>query len=195
MEIINTLLLEAIQGETDAEERYMTFAGQAVTEGYPRVAALFTGLSYAEAVHAANHKRALDKNGYNGPLPGASKPQSHGSTRDNLRMSLKGELEEFSTMYPSFRRQIAKKHGDEFVAKIALLSIKWAAESEKNHHTLLGAAVKLMEIESGKGNMDTGDYYLCTVCGNLLFSAQPPEELCPVCGHDLMFYSKVDVLL
>jgi len=195
MEIINTLLLQAIQGETDAEERYMTFAGQAVNEGYPGVGALFTGLSYAEAVHAANHKRALEKNGYNGPLPRASKPQSHGSTLDNLRMSLKGELEEFSTMYPSFRRQIAKKHGDEFVAKIALLSIKWAAESEKNHHTLLAAAVKLMEAEGGKGNMDTGNYYLCTVCGNLLFSAQPPEDLCPVCGHDLMFYSKVDVLL
>ena len=177
MEIINTLLLEAIQGETDAEERYMAFAGQAVTDGYPRPAALFTGLSYAEAVHAANHKRALAKNGYDGPLPRASKPQSHGTTLDNLRMSLKGELEEFSTMYPSFRRQITKKHGGEFVAKIALLSIKWAAESEKNHHALLGAAVKLMEAKGDRDSMDTGHYYLCTVCGNLLFSARSPEPL------------------
>ena len=191
MEIINTLLLEALQGETDAEKRYMAFAGQAGTEGYPGLAALFTGLSYAEAVHAANHKRALEKNSYNGSLPKATKPESHGSTLDNLRMSLKGELEEFSTMYPSFRRQITKKHGAEFVAKIALLSIKWATESEKNHHALLLAAVKMME--SGR-DMDSGNFYLCTVCGNLHFSAQPPEELCSVCGHDLMFYSKVDVL-
>jgi rubrerythrin len=192
MEIINTLLIEAMQGETDAEERYMAYAGQAVAEGYSGVAGLFTGLSYAEAVHAANHKRALEKNSYTGPLPKATIPKSHGATLDNLRMSLKGELEEFSTMYPSFRRQITKKHGDVFVAKIALLSIKWAAESEKNHHALLLAAVKMMEKGS---DMDAGDYYLCTVCGNLHFSSLPPEELCPVCGHDLMFYSKVDVLL
>lgn len=191
MEIINKLLIEAVQGETDAEERYMAFAGQAVSEGYPGVAALFTGLSYAEAVHAANHKRALEKNSYSGALPKATIPKSHGSTLDNLRMSLKGELEEFSTMYPSFRRQITKKHGDVFIAKIALLSIKWAAESEKNHHALLLAAVKI--VEAG-GDMDSGDFYLCTVCGNLHFSAAPPEELCPVCGHDLMFYSKVEVL-
>ena len=191
MEIINTLLLEATQGETDAEERYMAFAGQAFTEGYPGVGALFTGLSYAEAVHAANHTRALEKNGYKGLLPEASKIASHGSTLDNLTMSLKGELEEFSTMYPSLRRQITKKHGGEFVAKIALLSIKWAAESEKNHHALLLAAAKMLEAGV---DMDSGDFYLCTVCGNLHFSAEPPEELCPVCGHDLMFYSKVDVL-
>jgi len=191
MDIINTLLIEAVQGETDAEERYLAYAGQAVSEGYPGVAALFTGLSSAEAVHAANHKRALEKNNYNGPLPKATIPKRHSSTLDNLRMSLKGELEEFSTMYPSFRRQITKKHGGKFIAKIALLSIKWAAESEKNHHALLLAAAKM--VEAG-GDMDSGEYYLCTVCGNLHFSAAPPEELCPVCGHDLMFYSKVDVL-
>ncbi len=191
MEIITTLLLQAIQGERDAEEGYMTYARQANDDGYPGVAALFTGLSHAESIHAANHTKALEKNGYNGLLPAPSKPENHGTTLDNVRMSLKGELEEYSTMYPSFRRQIAKKHGGEFTAKIALLSIKWAAESEKNHHSLLKTAAKRME--AGR-DMGTGDFYLCSVCGNLHFSIQPPVELCPVCGHDLIFYSKVDSL-
>ncbi len=128
MEIITTLLLQAIQGERDAEERYMAYARQAGGDGYSGVAALFTGLSHAESIHATNHTRALEKNGYNGLSPTPSKPKSHGTTLDNIRISLKGELEEYSTMYPSFRRQIAKKHGGEFTAKIALLSIKWAAK-------------------------------------------------------------------
>lgn len=191
MEIVNTLLLEAIQGEVDAEERYMAYARQAADENHPGVAALFTGLSYAEAIHVANHKRALEKNGYKGMYPKAGRPESHGSTLDNLKMSLAGELEEFTTMYPSFRRQISKKHGQEFVAKIALLSIKWAVESEKNHHALLQAAIKTM---SAGNDMIGSSYYLCTVCGNLVFSDSTPEELCPVCGHDNVFYSKVDLL-
>ena len=65
MGIINTLMLEAMPGETDAEKRYMAFAEQAGTENYPGVTTLLTGLSYAEVVHAVNHKRALEKNGYN----------------------------------------------------------------------------------------------------------------------------------
>lgn len=192
MKVVTKLLLEALQGETDAEERYASFSQQALVEGYPGVAALFTGLSYAEAVHGANHKRALEKNGYNGVLPKPARVKKHGSTLSNLKMSLEGEREEFKTMYPSFRRQISRKHGDDFIAKIALLSLKWAAESERNHHALLEVAVKL--VMAG-GDMEGGNFYLCNVCGNLHFATAPPRELCPVCGHDPLFYSKVEHLL
>ncbi len=48
MELITSLLQQAVQGETDAEERYRCFSGQAEREGYPGVATLFTGLSHAE---------------------------------------------------------------------------------------------------------------------------------------------------
>ncbi len=191
MELINTLLLKAVQGETDAEERYLAFARQAELDGYPGVAVLFTGLSHAEAVHIANHTRALEKNGYKGSLPSAAQAEISDSTLTNLQLSLEGELEEFTTMYPSYRKQITRKHGREFIAKIALLSIKWAAESEKNHHELLNDAIQ--RVRAGE-DLNAGELYLCTVCGNLHYSPRFPEGMCTICGHDPMFFSKVSVL-
>ncbi len=191
MELITALLKKAVQGETDAEERYRVFSRQAENEGCPKVATLFLGLSHAEAIHISNHKKALEKNGYTGSLPSPVPVSTFNSTLDNVRQSLEGEKEEFSTMYPSFRKQIAKKHGKEFLAKIALLSIKWALESEKNHHALLAIAEN--NLQMGK-DMEVDDLYLCTVCGNLEYFKTLPEEMCTICGHDPMFFSEVSVL-
>lgn len=190
MELINTLLLEAIQGESDAEMKYLVFSARAEAEGYPGVGRLFTGLAQAESIHIANHRRALEKNGYSGDYPRGSGVETCGDTLENAKESLAGELEEYTRMYPTFKRRISKAHGREFVAKIALLSITWAADSEKNHHDLLKRAISA--LEQGK-DMDSGDFYLCRVCGNLHFSAGIPAEQCPVCGHDLHFYSKIEV--
>lgn len=191
MELITTLLLEAIQGETTAERQYLAFSERAISDGYPGIATLFTGLAYAESIHIANHKRALEKNDYKGefalPEEGAV-----GTTLENIGRAVQGEKEEFSEMYPSFMKKISKKHGKDFIAKIALLSIKWAMESEKKHYQLLCIAENA--VASGK-DMAPGDFYLCAVCGNIHFAEDSPEELCPVCGHDICFYSKVDVLI
>lgn len=189
MDIINTLLTEAIKGESEAEQRYILYGEKAEKEGFTGVAALFTGLSYAEAIHIANHKNALVKNNFTGPfLPPDIQPPL-GSTLENLLLAIEGEKEEFTSMYPSFYKKIHKMHGQKFIAKIALLSIRWAMESEKNHYSLLQKAAKAV---SSKKDMAGGDIYLCAVCGNLHYSTDFPEELCPVCGHDLSFYSKVE---
>ncbi len=83
------------------------------------------------------------------------------------------------------------KEGAEFNAKIALLSIKWASESEKNHHVLLKTARK--SVAAGN-DMTKGIFYLCSVCGNLHYLQDPPEELCRVCGHDLSFYTEMRIV-
>lgn len=191
MDIINTFLTEAIKGESEAEQRYVLYAEKAIKDGFNGVATLFTGLSYAEAIHIANHQKALEKNNFTGPLPDPDLQPGAGSTLENLHQAIEGEKEEFSTMYPSFYKKINKMHGREFIAKIALLSIKWALESEKNHHFLLEKAAKAVR---SKNDLDNGDIYLCSVCGNLHYSADFPTELCPICGHDLSFYTKVELL-
>jgi rubrerythrin len=191
MEIITQLLLEAIQGESDAEIRYLFFADIALSEGFPGVAALFTGLAHAESIHIVNHRRALEKNGYSGEFPKGSEVKEYGETLENVRLALEGELEEYTQMYPAFKKKIKRLHGKEFIAKIALLSISWAADSEKSHHSLLATAIR--GLENGK-DMDNGSFYLCRVCGNVEYSTNEPTELCTVCGHDLHFYTKVEVL-
>ena len=192
MELINTLLLQALHGETEAEQRYLEFSLKAETEGYPGVATLFTALSHGESIHAANHRKALNKNDYHGPWPKPLPAKNGSATLENLQQAILAEKEEFSTMYPSFYKQISKKHGNSFVAKIALLSLNWASKSEKNHHLLLKAAEQRVQTQM---DLDQGRIYLCAVCGNLHYSPAPPTDLCPVCGHDVSFYSQVDLLL
>lgn len=190
MKLIHSLLMKAIEGESGAEARYKVFSTKAQQEGFIRVAALFSTLSRAEAVHIANHKRALLKNGYQSVYPEISEDIEAGTTLENIDEAIHAEYEEFHTMYPSFRRQISKKHGAEFKAKIALLSIKWACECEGGHHTLLKMARK--RVASGN-DLKEGTFYLCSVCGNLHYLAKPPETLCHICGHDLSFYTEIRV--
>lgn len=187
MELIHSLLLQAIEGESGAEAQYSANAIKAKNEGYPTTATLFTALSRAEAIHIANHQRALLKNGYKQPVPKFESVPQDGTTAANLESALVAEYEEFKEMYPAMRKRIQKKYAGNFEAKIALLSMKWAQESEANHHDLLHQA--LQQIKSGS-DVTGGDYYLCSVCGNIHFGA-PPTELCSVCGHDISFYTRI----
>ena len=136
MELVQKLLLAAISGERGAEAGYGAYKKKALFEGYIGVASLFEALSRAEAVHAGNHVRALRKNGFQGVVPEADRNDIVLSTRENLERAVASEAEEFKEMYPSFSRQIRKKYGRSFEAKIALLSIRWAAEAEEGHHDL-----------------------------------------------------------
>jgi len=186
MELIQTLLLEALTGELQAELRYGQCALQARQEGLPNVGILFAALSRAEAIHAANHKRALAKNGYDGALPKASDEVQLLTTKDNLRLAIETEKSEYKTMYPAMEKKIRAVYKGRFEAKIALLSMRWACESEQEHFALLQKA--FAAVESGR-DLD-GEVYLCSVCGNIHVGTAP-EKLCPVCGHDLSFYRKV----
>lgn len=189
MERIHTLLLQAIEGEMAAEVQYRQNAIQAQEEGYPKVGTLFSALARAEAIHIANHQRALEKNGFTGELPRNTESVQMLSTMEGLEASIRAEEEEFKRMYPSFRRQIKRKHGQQFEAKIGLLSLKWAQDSEEKHHTLLESALALV---AGGHDVHGGDYYLCSVCGNIHFGAEAPAIPCEVCGHDILFYTRID---
>ena len=189
MELIHKLLLDAIAGESEAEKRYKRYAGKAGEEGLNGVATLFTALSRAESIHIANHKRALYKNGFSADTAIDFPDTAESSTSDNIRSAITAEYQEFHTMYPSFYKQIRNRHGNDFSAKIAMLSIRWASESEKMHHRLLKQA--LSAVTSGKDM--SGQFYLCSVCGNIHCSSAAPDKLCEVCGHDLSFYNLIEI--
>ena len=151
---------------------------------------MFLALSKAEAIHSANHQRALQKNGYEGSIPAPEQPGSIGTTRENLEGAIASEKEEFKNMYPSFRRQIRRAYGEDFNAKIALLSMSWASESEAGHFSLLQQALEALDRGDDFGG---GWFYLCAVCGNIHLASEQPEELCQVCGHDPSFFNRVQV--
>jgi rubrerythrin len=156
----------AFAGESQANRKYLAFAKKADQEGFPQIARLFRAAAAAEAVHAANHFRALE--GVKG-------------TAENLQAAIGGENYEVVTMYPPMLAE-AQAAGD----KRAALSFKYAFEVEKIHEELYRQAAEAL----GKGkDMPETEYYVCPVCGNT--HAGPVVGRCPVCNTPGERYEKV----
>jgi rubrerythrin len=158
-------LKEAFAGESQANRKYLAFAGKADQEGYSQVARLFRAAAEAETVHAHNHLRAL--NGIK-------------STKENLQEAIAGETHEFKTMYPEMI-EAAKAEGQ----KAAERSFNFANQVEKVHAKLYGGLLDNL----GK-SQENYPYYVCPVCG---FTAEKePPGTCPVCGTKGEMFRKMD---
>ncbi len=148
-------LKQAFAGESQAHRKYLAFAQKADEEGYRQVAKLFRAVAHAEAIHAANHLKAMS---------------GIGATADNLKVAIEGENYESVTMYPAFVAD-AEVEGE----KKALRSFQWALEVENVHETLYRQALANLG-----GEAPEGDYYVCPICGYTHLGAAPDK--CPVCG-------------
>ncbi|GBC63536.1 rubrerythrin [Desulfonema ishimotonii] len=157
-------LQEAFAGESQANRKYLAFAGKAEKEGYAQVAKLFRAAAAAETIHAHAHLRALD---------------GIRSTEENLKEAVSGETHEFKDMYPPMIED-AKEEGH----KAAERSFRFANEVEKVHAALYEKALEKM------GDLEETDYYICPVCGHT--AEGQPTEKCPVCGAAAKAYFKAD---
>jgi rubrerythrin len=149
-------LEEAFAGESQAFQKYTSFAEAAEKEGKPNIARLFRTTAQAERIHAAGHFAALD---------GA------GSTVENLKAAIGGETYEYEEMYPPMLEQ-AEAEGHK-----AKRMFRYAVGAEEVHAKLYAAA--LAAAEKGEDLTET-EFYLCPVCGHIEFGA-PPEK-CPICN-------------
>lgn len=148
-------LQDAFAGESQANRKYLAFAKQADTEGFPQVARLFRAAAEAETVHAHAHLKAL------GGIM---------TTKENLQEAIGGETYEFSQMYPPMIED-AKAEG----ATEALRSFTYANTVEKTHAELYQKAADTL----GQAG-EQFDYYVCPICGHTHEKAAPAK--CPVCG-------------
>ena len=158
-------LMEAFAGESQANRKYSAFAAQADKEGYPQAARLFRAAAEAEAVHAANHLRAL---------------KAIKSTKENLREAIAGETHEFKEMYPEMIAA-AKAEG----AKDAERSFNYANAVEEYHARLYHGILEGLEEKKV-----IYPYYVCPVCGMTVEKEAP--ERCPVCGVKGSMFKKVE---
>jgi rubrerythrin len=149
-------LKEAFAGESQANQKYRSFAERAERDGLPNIARLFRTTAEAERIHAAGHLRALD---------------GVGSTADNLKAAIGGETYEFTEMYPAML-QTAEAEGHK-----AKRMFGYAVEAEAVHAKLYQLALEA--AQQGKDLTET-TFYLCPVCGYIEFG-NPPAE-CPICG-------------
>jgi rubrerythrin len=165
-------LKNAFKGESTASAKYAAYAEQAKKEGYTEIATMFAATSKAEAMHAANHKKVIEKMGQSvDPV----KPEfSVKSTKENLADASAGENEEMTKMYPGYIAT-AKAAGATDAAK----SMRWAMETEKKHYIMYQNA--LTALNAGKEKSLPKIYWVCLKCGNT-YDVAKPESTCSFCS-------------
>ncbi len=152
----NENLKEAFAGESQAFQKYRSFAEAAEKEGLPNIARLFRTTAEAERIHAAGHFKALD---------------GVGDTAANLEAAIGGETYEFEEMYPPMLEQ-AEAEGHQ-----AKRMFKFAVAAERVHAILYAKA--LAAAQAGN-DLSEVSFHLCPICGHIEFGAAP--EKCPICG-------------
>lgn len=160
-------LQAAFGGESQANRRYLFFAGKAEKEGHPQIARLFRAAAEAETVHARNHFNAMD---------------GVGSTKGNLNAGVIGEHREFTRMYPPF---IEQARIDQY--ERAETTFDWANQVEEIHYNLFQAATKA--LDSGETVKDE-PYFVCQGCGNTVAGEAPDQ--CPICNAPASAFRRVD---
>lgn len=152
----NDNLKEAFAGESQAFQKYTSFAEAAEKEGLPNIARLFRTTAQAERIHAAGHFKALD---------------GVGKTLANLEAAIAGETFEFEEMYPPMLEQaIAEGHK-------AKTMFKFAVEAEQVHAILY---TKALEAARKGEDLTEVEFHLCPICGHIEFGKAPDK--CPICG-------------
>ena len=165
-------LTAAFNGESTASAKYAKFAQKAREEGFDTIAVMFEATSKAEAVHAGNHKKALEKYGatVGDPVIGEFVVAT---TAENLADAIKGESYEIATMYPDFIAA-AETEG----AKDAKKSFTWALDTEKKHEEFYQRALAAL-IDGGESSLPV-QWFVCPVCGNT-YDAPSMKEECDFC--------------
>ena len=165
-------LKSAYNGESTASAKYAAFAEKAKAEGFDTVAVMFLATSKAEAIHAANHLKVLEKLGIKleGPQVDAFDVMS---TAENLADAMKGETYEVETMYPGFIADAEKEK-----VKDAVKSFTWAVDTEKKHQAFYKNA-----LDALNGGVESGlpfNWLVCPLCGNTYDLASAPTA-CDFC--------------
>ncbi len=155
---------EAIKGETTASAKYQAYANKAREEGFTNIALLFEAASKSEAIHAGNHKAALEQLGEK--VFEFTPKFEVKSTKENLEDAIKGESYEVATMYPQFLKDANKAK-----ANIALLSFNYAYQTEQKHKVMYTNALKALDGKTDKSL--PLQYQVCPTCGNTYEGTAP----------------------
>ena len=160
-------LMEAFNGETNANAKYLEYAKKADEEGYGKVASLFRAAAFAEDIHLKNHAEVIEKMG--GTPKAEIKLPEIKSTEENLKAAIEGETYERDTMYTEFMLE-ARRTGN----KDALRTFNFAKTAEGEHAKLYRDA--LVNLDKWKGEKMM--FYVCPTCGYT--TTDPNLQKCPV---------------
>lgn len=171
-------LQTAFNGESNAAAKYANFAIKADQEGYGRVASLFRAASRAEQIHAANHKRVIEKMG--GKAQAKIDLPKIGTTAENLKAAIAGEEYERDVMYPEFLKEAEAQQNT-----AAIRTFQWALEAETEHARLYSDALKHLDMQRTKTV-----FYVCAACG---YTTDDRDIMrCPVCNAPKEKFERIE---
>jgi rubrerythrin len=162
----------AFNGESTASAKYAAFAEKAKAEGLDTVAVMFMATSKAEAIHADNHKKVLEKLGekIEGPEIGKFEVMT---TQENIADAIKGETGEIEAMYPGFIETANQEKASD-----AVKSFTWAIDTEKKHQAFYQKAYDA--LNAGGETTLADKWFVCPVCGNTFEGGNVSAE-CDFC--------------
>lgn len=164
-------LKAAIIGETTASEKYAAFAKEAAISGNDTIEKLYRATSISEAIHAANHRKALLELGEH--IDNFTTNYQVKSTVENLQTALDGETYEVVTMYPQFLTDALNE--DE---KLSIQSFQYAIDTEKRHQILFTKALEATKQNNKK--ILAFEYLVCPICGNT-YEKESVDDKCAFC--------------
>ena len=180
-------LAKAYAGESQARNRYTSYAKIARKEGYEQIGGIFDETANQEKEHASWLLKLIQeiKKKLGGDLSEliveAKVPTTLGATIENLRAAAAGEKYEYTEMYPEFA-ETADAEGLPDMAK----RIRSIAIAESHHEERYLKLLRQLENNT-IFKKDKEVIWVCRECGYVHVGFEPPES-CPSCGHGTAFY-------
>jgi rubrerythrin len=185
--VTTAAMQERYQDEVRAFHKYSAYSHQAIEEGYPNIAYLFTSLAASESVHARNFKNLLHGFGAE-PQPVVDMDMKVLKTKNNLKEATTVEADEINHKYPAIVKEISAENNQK-----AIEVTTWAWKAEEQHRKLIVKmqenVVKWWGIVSSRIEEKPVNYYVCQVCGSTLIKV--PKDKCPICDSPASSYKEI----
>lgn len=172
-------LLKAFAGESQARNKYTTFAKIARKENLEWVARVFEETADNERVHAEELFELITEpvqtSGDLGIVP------IYKTTKENLEVAAEGERYEWTKMYPDFEL-VAKEEGD--VEAIRLFGkLKEVEEDHEERYIIIAKKMDSKTLYDSEVELE----WKCVNCGYIHRGKAPPPT-CPLCKKPLSWY-------
>lgn len=171
-------LLKAYAGESQARNKYTTFAKIARKEGQEWVARVFEETADNERVHAEELFELIKE-----PVQtlGDLNIKPFAKTSDNLKMAAEGEKYEWTTMYPDFEKAAIEEK--EVAAATLFSKLKEVEEDHEERYIIIADRMDKNTLF----NAETEWTWKCVNCGYIHKGTTPPPT-CPLCKKPFTWY-------
>ncbi|MFA6518176.1 MAG: ferritin family protein [Candidatus Shapirobacteria bacterium] len=177
-------LLKAFAGESQARNKYTTFAKIARKENLEWVARIFEETADNERVHAEELFEMINE-----PVvvPGDLAIAPFSKTSDNLKMAAEGEKYEWTQMYPDFEA-IAKEEGETEPTRL-FGELKEVEEKHEERYIIIARKLDSNTLYNSEAELE----WKCLNCGYIHKGTTPPPT-CPVCKKPLTWYAGLGLI-